>query len=119
MNLLQETIDDIKHSGHKPEDIAFIGSEDSWHSCTWDEFTKLADRDYDNGYGAQKVASDLIIVFSDGTKMWRYEYDGSENWDYSSPFKMPEVPEGTKPVTSLFVSPEYMGWMDLADINAE
>jgi len=116
MNLLKETIEDIKQSGHKPDDIVFIGSERSGYSCTWDEFTKLADRDYDSGFGAQKVARDLIIVFSDGTKMWRHEYDGSENWDYSSPFKMPRE---TKPVTNLFVPPERVGWMGLAEINAE
>lgn len=116
MNLLQETIEDIEQSGHKPEDIVFIGSEGTGHSCTWDEFTELANRDYDSGFGAQEVASDLIIVFSDGAKMWRHEYDGSENWDYSSPFKMPEE---TKQIKSLFVTPEQIGWADLAEINAE
>lgn len=44
--------------------------------------------------------------------MWRHEYDGSENWEYSSPFKMPE---NVKPIESLFV--RGVGWEDLAEIN--
>lgn len=112
MNLLQETIEDIKESGHAPEDIIFIGSETSGHACTWDEFTMLADKEYDAGFGAQKVADDLIIVFSDGVRMWRHEYDGSESWHYSRPFKMPNE---SKSIKNLFAN--GIGWESLADIN--
>jgi len=115
MNLLEETIEDIHLGGHKPKDIVFIGSE-SGFSCTWEEYKKLADCYYDSGYGAQKVASDLIIVFSDGSTMWRHEYDGSEAWHYSYPFK---IPKETKKIKSLFVPSDCVGWMDLAEINAE
>jgi len=90
MNLLKETLHDITQSGHTPADIVFIGSERTGHSCTWDEFQVLANIEYDNGFGSQEVADDLIIVFSDGSKMRRREYDGSENWEYSTPFKMPK-----------------------------
>ena len=72
------------------KDIVFIGSEKSGHKCSWARFRKLADFDYDSGYGSQKIATDLIIVFSDGAKMWRHEYDGAENWAFSIPFQMPE-----------------------------
>jgi hypothetical protein len=113
VNLLQETIEDIIRSGHKIEDIVFIGSESSGHSCTWREYGILANNDYDDGFCAQKVASDLIIVFSDGAKMWRYEYDGSERWEYSSPFKMPD---GAKQIRKLFAN--GVGWEDLAEINS-
>ena len=89
-NLLKETLEDIKRSGHTVKDIVFIGSEVSGHECTWEEFKVLANQEYDNGFGAQKVASDLIIVFSDGTKMWRDEYDGSERWGYLVTFKKPK-----------------------------
>ena len=90
-NLLKETEKDILDSGHTIEDIIFIGSEKSGHQCTWDEFKVLADFDYDAGYGSASVATDLIIVFRDGHKMWRGEYDGSEWWDYSAPFVAPTV----------------------------
>ena len=113
-NLLSETSQDILKSGHTADDIIFIGSEESGHQCTWDEFKKLADQVYDSGFGAQKVATDLIIVFKDGTKMWRGEYDGSEGWDYSSPFKKPLF---FCPIKTLFIGDEDVGWMELKEIN--
>ena len=96
--LLEETLDCIENSGHTPEDILFIGSEESGHSCSWEEFKKLADEEYDSGFGAAEVACDLIIVFKDGQRMWRGEYDGSEWWDYSVPTT---IPKETKPITKL------------------
>ncbi len=98
-NLLEETKSAIADSGHTEADIIFIGSEQSGHQCTWEEFCVLADKEYDNGYGNPEVAYDLIIVFSDGHKMWRGEYDGSEWWEYSSPFAMPTEKH---PIHSLF-----------------
>lgn len=90
MNLLKETLEDIKESGHAIEDIVFIGGEDSGYCCEWADFKVIADINYNSGFGAQEIASDLVIVFSDGSKMWRHEYDGSECWKYSKPFKMPK-----------------------------
>ena len=117
MNLLKETVEAIADSGHSEEDISFIGSEKSGHSCTWAEFKAIADREYDSGYGASEVAEDLIIVFGDGMKMWRGEYDGSEWWNYSTPFKMPEKKLEMK---HLFADQEpeaSCGWNSLADLN--
>ena len=99
MNLLQETLTALFNSGHKISDIVFIGSEESGHSCTWTEFEKMADREYDSGFGGAEVATDLIIVFRDGQKMWRGENDGSEWWEYSTPFKQPKI---LKPIKNLF-----------------
>jgi len=112
MNLLIETTEDIRESGHTPDDIVFIGSEYSGHSCTWDEFQLLANFEYDNGFGAQRIASDLIIVFKDGTSMWRYEYDGSESWYYSKPFSEPKV---RKPIKILGGS--KFAWDTLQEMN--
>jgi len=91
MNLLEETKEGIKSSGHKIKDIIFIGSEESGHSCTWEEYKKLANIEYDSGFGGAEIATDLIIVFSDGFKMERGEYDGSEWWQYTTPFKKPTM----------------------------
>ena len=113
-NLLKETLEDIKLSGHTIMDIIFIGSEESGYYCNWEEFTKLANQEYDDGFGAQEVATDLIIVFSDGSKMWRHEYDGSERWDYSTPFEMPQK---VKQIKSLFVNSDDIGWQTIAEIN--
>ena len=115
MNLLQETIQAIAASGHTPDDIIFIGSEKSGHQCTWAEFHALADVEYEDGFGAAEVAQDLIIVFRDGHKMWRGEYDGSEWWEHSTPFKMPE---NALPIRRLIVTEDRVGWCDLDEMNA-
>jgi len=116
MNLLNETIEAIENSGRTVGDIVFIGSEDSGYSCTLEEFVLLADKDYDDGFGAQQVASDLIIVFKDGFKMERHEYDGSEGWDYSKPFRMP--PDFIS-ISSLFCVGDQVGWRSLREIHED
>jgi hypothetical protein len=111
MNLLKETLDDIKSSGHNIADIIYIGSEESGFCCEWSDYKTIADIDYNSGFGAQEIASDLVIVFSDGVKMWRSEYDGSEAWSYSKPFKMPV---DKKKITT-FCNGGM--WEDLEDMN--
>ena len=113
MNLLEETIEDIGKSGHTPKDIIFIGSERSGHQCSWEEFKLLANKEYDSGFGGQEVATDLIIVFPDGSKMWRGEYDGSEWWNYSTPFK---IPKENKSIKSLITT---SCWNSLEEIDIE
>ena len=98
-NLLTETRQAIKENGRFIGDINFIGSEGGGCSCSWNEFTVLANQEYNPSWGSAEVASDLIIVFSDGAVMRRGEYDGSEWWDFYAPFKLPKE---TKPITSLF-----------------
>ena len=68
-NLLAETLVAIKSSGHTQKDIIFIGSEETGHQCTFKEFKVLADEEYDPSFGSAEVCTDLIIVFSDGSKM--------------------------------------------------
>lgn len=113
MNLLNETIEDIELSGRTPEDIIFIGSEQSGHCCTWEEFKVIADIEYSCGYGAQEIGRDLVIVFSDGAKMYRHEYDGSECWRFSLPFVMPDKKKQLLRVTN------YGMWESLEEINRE
>jgi len=115
MNLLEETIDCIERSGHNIEDIIFLGSEETGHSCSWEEFKKLADRSYDNDFGSAEVANDLIVVFSDGQKLWRGEYDGSEWWEFSTPFKKPKK---LKPIISLFAEDSgSCGWCSIEECS--
>jgi len=97
-NLLNETMSTLKSIDQRIEDIKFIGSLDSGHSCTWVEFTQLADIEYDNGFGAQEIASDLVIVFEDGTQLYRDEYDGSECWAYKA---IAVIPRDQQPIKSL------------------
>lgn len=84
-NLLEETREAVTSSGHAVDQITFIGSHDGVYGMSWTEFEHLADVEYHSGYGAAEVATDLIIVFADGKRMWRSEYDGAEGWDYDPP----------------------------------
>lgn len=53
----------------------------------YEEFLNSIDFNYDSGWGSQNLFG--FIWFEDGTWMERYEYDGSESWDYK---KCPEIP---------------------------
>lgn len=81
MNLLKETKRIIKRHGYTPDDIIFIGSYESGYSCDWQEYEKLADIEYDNDYGSQKIANDLTIILPYGLFLYRVEYDGKEWWE--------------------------------------
>ena len=62
-----------------PDDVAFVA--DGIGSCSWEIFAYLANElDYSNGYGAQEINPNLVIMFNDTTWLTRYEYDGSEGW---------------------------------------
>lgn len=81
VNFKEETVDTILASGHTIDDIAWIGRNNS-ETFDIDSFFELCDFAYDAGYGSQKIVSDLIIAFKDGTWLEREEYDGSEWWSF-------------------------------------
>lgn len=56
----------------------------------YEEFLESIDFTYDDGYGSQELGG--VIWYEDGTYSDRYEYDGSESWDYH---KAPEKPTQT------------------------
>ena len=87
MNLLRETIKVLKEYNKEPKDVEWVGTNDGY--ITWDKFKKLADRNYDNGYGGEEVNIDLVVV---GKDWWleRHEYDGSEWWEYKT---LPQKPK--------------------------
>ena len=79
-NLRDETLEAIEEAGQSPDQIAYIG--DRQNSCTWPEFRRAANWQYDAGYGAAAVNRALIITFQDGSWLERAEYDGAEWWAY-------------------------------------
>jgi hypothetical protein len=79
-NLLEETLKVLHENGKSEEDVMWCGSEEfGWF--TWEDFKELANLEYDEGFGAQEVARDLVIV---GKDFWleRHEYDGLEWWEF-------------------------------------
>ena len=94
-NLLKETKQILNEHGKTLDDIIWIGCED--FRIRKDDFLRLANRDYDDGYGGCEVAIDLMIV---GDTWWleRHNYDGAEWWEYK---EMPNIPSTVEDVFTL------------------
>ena len=89
INLLVETVAKLKLHGKTASDILWCGS-DAIGWFTWDDFSVIAcTTDYDCGYGANQIPINLVIM---GKDFWleRFEYDGSEWWEFRTPIKKPE-----------------------------
>ena len=109
LNLLKETLDELKDNGKLLDDVLWIGSSDGY--ITKELFLKLADVNYDSGYGGQEVAQDLLIV---GEDWWleRGECDGCEWWEFKS--------TPTKPNSQLYPIRLNRGiWTSLKQMEAE
>ena len=114
MNLLEETIKTLEENNKKPKDVLWCGSEEFGY-FKWKEFKELSDFEYDNGFGHQEVAGDLIIV---GNDWWleRQEYDGSEWWEYKT---FPEKPKN-KIIPKVISNSQLSGYTwdkNLLDLN--
>ena len=109
MNLLQETKEKLKDNGKSFLDIEWVGCNE--FRISMEDFMRLADVEYDEGFGRQWVAKDLIMVGEDFALI-RDSYDGSESWHMVTT----TPPEQIRSVTSL-ISEE--GWETLAEINKE
>ena len=109
-NLMLETWEILEHNGKEVSDIKWVGSKD--FSIGIDEFIKLANREYDDGYGGQEVAQDLVVV---GDDWWleRHDYDGSEWWEFKT---LPQKPAQKRTINTLFTD---SGWETLRRINDE
>ena len=101
-NLLEETKEKLVGCHKTPKDVLWVGTSDGSEAITWEEFEKMADFDYDNGYGAVDIRLNLVIV---GKDWWleRYEYDGDEFWIYK---KQPKLQENPKKLTRVKATPE-------------
>jgi hypothetical protein len=92
INLLTETLEVLACNGKTPADVRWVHCLDVGYgeqAGSWEDFAKIADIEYENGYGGNEVASSLIIA---GDNWWleRGEYDGSEWWNFKT---MPIKPE--------------------------
>lgn len=106
-NLLAETIDALLENNKTVADVLWCGTSEIYFD--WEEYEKLANLIYNNGYGSPKIAIDLLIV---GEDWWleRDEYDGSEWWELKT--------LKTKPKTERIPNQLNGGmWDTLAEIN--
>lgn len=109
INLLQETIDMLGEHGKTIYDIKWFGCDE--FAIPENQFQELFDVNYDNGFGAQEIAMDLIVC---GDDWWleREEYDGAENWVFKT---MPTKPKKERRVKT--VSDGL--WSAVSDLNLE
>lgn len=110
MNLLEETINFLKENGKTFADVRWVGC--STFTIDIELFFKLADRNYDDGYGGAEVAQDLVVV---GDDWWleRHEYDGSEWWEFKT---LPQKPSETRDIKTLISN---SGWESLEHLYDE
>lgn len=94
MNLLEETIEYLRENGKELSDIRWFGSYSFKASG---DIADVFNVDYNNGYGGQEIAQDLIVA---GDDWWleRHEYDGSEWWEYKSKPNTPKCEVDIKKV---------------------
>lgn len=113
-NLLHETREGMTRFGLTSEDVVYIGSLGSRYapaySCSWAEFERLADFEYDDGYGSAEIPGELKIFFANGGCFQRYADDGSEYWEYIAPFNRPVE---TLPIRTL----QGGGWRNLHELH--
>lgn len=101
-NLLEQTISVLSGYNKTSKDVEWIGISNSQQNnfnaydldnetfgyMLWQDFQKIANIKYDNGFGGQEINSNLLVV---GKDFWleRHEYDGSQWWQYKT---MPSKP---------------------------
>lgn len=113
MNLKRETLKILQEHGHTAEDILWVGCKK--FAIPVSLFWKLADQEYDSGYGGQEVATDLVVV---GDRFWleRHEYDGSEWWENK---EYPCMPRKVKYVKTIMCRDGQLSWSSLEELNRD
>jgi hypothetical protein len=116
INLLEETLETLKQHEKSETDVEWVGSKE-WGWFTWEEFKELAQNCwYNNSYGLEEIAVDLMIV---GQDWWleRRSHDGAEWWEFK---KKPEKPtEKKKPKALCTRQTQKWGPSKLKELNEE
>lgn len=80
MNLLEETLDFFSSSYNSEKNI--YGIVTSMGIISWEDFKKIAKNDeYNDSYGCQEVAIDLMIFHKNGILVRKDFCDGAEGWE--------------------------------------
>lgn len=109
-NLLDETVEILEKYGKTLDDVLYIQGDD--FEITRKNFETVArDTNYDSGFGAQHVATDLVLV-GDGWWIERCEYDGSEWWEFKT------IPTEKAKVVPILYLDRGM-WDTLEEMNEE
>jgi hypothetical protein len=117
VNLLEETLLELKKHGKSEEDVEWVGSPE-WGWFTWEDFKEVAKNVwYNDDYGMEEIALDLVVV---GEDWWleRATYDGSEWWVFKT---KPKKPKEYKKPRALCLRQVINLWVPskLSDLNKE
>jgi len=78
MNLLAETIDNLKMYYHDESQVLWVGSYDGRLCVSWEEFKEIAASVSKTSFGTDQIAEDIVIV---GENWWlERHHDGSFSW---------------------------------------
>ena len=83
MNLLRETKERLEENGKASKDVKWVGNGSGTQAISWINFAMRANFEYDDGWGSAEIALELVVG---GDDWWleRYEYDGSECWQFKT-----------------------------------
>ena len=122
-NLWEETLECLNVEGKTWENVLRVGTGKGY--IKKELFKKLAkETNYDNGYGASKVAEDLIIE-GKGFRMVREEYDGSEWWSYIplesfiNDKELKNIKVLSVENSNKILGNNYVGWESLVSLNTK
>ena len=118
-NLLKETKNKLEDMGVSTDDVDWVGSSNGEFAISWAEFEAIANVNYDAGFGAPEIATDLVVVLKDGSFLERGEYDGSEWWDDRSSHYSPTKETDAKPFNRVMIAGEEIGWVNLKEMNPD
>ena len=112
-NLKEDTLEILKSHGKTIKDIKWIGHEEGNVKIDVGYFFEIADREYDSGYGSAEVNQRLVVV---GKDWWlsRWEYDGSEGWEYN--YK-PTLKKNSKFGKGVFVKDYEDDWSIMSNLE--
>ena len=79
-NLLNETLEKLETYNKTESDVSYVDYEGYF---SFEKFKKIANFEYNDGYGGNEIPMSLKIV---GDNWWleRAEYDGSEWWEFKT-----------------------------------
>lgn len=89
MQIRQEINHVLEKYGYDQGNVSWIGSRDGSLAMSLPDFLdRFGNANYDDGFGSQEVASDLVMVIDEHNWFYREEYDGAEGWEFAySPVK--------------------------------
>lgn len=118
VNAVKEILNVLKDHAKSEKNISWVGSSDGKLAMSWDDFKEnFANIEYDDGFGAQKIAEDLVVVLDDQSWLERGEYDGAEAWDFK---QLPQLNSALSQSSYDVIdcdSVDKIGWKTLAELN--